>query len=202
MALHRSPSCLWYFFWVVSLIAAAPLQWAPAVTGQGELEKAWGNEVRMLEGDLLSALPLELGLPIQAGQGACLHVSRSLCTAPALRVWVMWQSPSHPRCLCPCQALPVSGSLRRTASGAGGFTTTSAAKERHAVRFPLAAWILLWCSRFLSSLLSSNARKENVSKTHLWVQPPAGLIQDRGAYVIYPKLYTVRYVFRYLCMQR
>lgn len=109
MALYRSPLRLWYFFWVVSLIAAAPLQWAPAVTGQGELEKAWGNEVRVLEGDLLSALPLELSLPIQAGQGACLHVSRSLCTAPALGVRVMWQSPGHPRCLCPCQGVPVSG---------------------------------------------------------------------------------------------
>lgn len=70
------------------------------------------------------------------------------------------------------------------------------------MRFPLAAWILLWRSCFLSSILSSNARKENGSKTHLQVQPPAGLIQGRGAYVIYPKIYMVRYVFRYLCMQR
>lgn len=56
------------FFWVVSLIvsAAAPLQQAPAVTGRGELEKAWGNEVRVVEGDLLSALPLVLSLAIQA----------------------------------------------------------------------------------------------------------------------------------------
>lgn len=51
VALHHLPSCL-CFFWAVSLTAsaAAPLQWVPAETG-GEPEKAWRNEVRLVESD-------------------------------------------------------------------------------------------------------------------------------------------------------
>lgn len=42
-----------FFSWAVSLTAsaAAPLQWVPAETGRGELENAWRNEVRVVEGD-------------------------------------------------------------------------------------------------------------------------------------------------------